>query len=79
MENYISYTSVNIQAQPCFATLHILVGRDWKWELDDLLNMILLNVKDFIHNFSHTPIWCNTKRFILVLNIHGQTTTINIS
>jgi len=27
MENYISYTSVNIQAQPCFVTVHILAGK----------------------------------------------------
>lgn len=27
MENYISYTSVNIQAHPCFVTLHILAEK----------------------------------------------------
>ena len=27
MENYISYTSVNIQAQPCFVTVHILAEK----------------------------------------------------
>jgi len=29
MENYISYNSVNIQAQPCFATLHILAEKKY--------------------------------------------------
>jgi len=47
-KNYISYTSVNIQAQSCFVTLHILAEKNkihyWKWELHDVLRMILFNV-----------------------------------
>jgi hypothetical protein len=38
-----------------------------------------MSVNDFVRNSSHFPIWCNTKRFILVLIMHGQSTTINIS
>jgi len=31
-----------------------------------------------VNDFVHMPVWCSTERFILMLNIHGQTTTMNI-